>query len=178
MTEKERVNKLREVEKDLFASQDVLVMSALKKVKDIGDTSMIVPLLTVYKENESKEVRNEISTMLSTIKVTGADLELGKALKNPEFKEIRGSIMNFMWNAGVNPIDHIDTIAQIAVEGSFMDAVESLTVIENMEGPFPEEELMEALVTVKEFMVANPDDEKIELIKSLHELLTSFEHYQ
>jgi hypothetical protein len=55
----------------------------------------------------------------------------------------------------------------IAIEGDFMEAMECLTIIESMEPPLPEDQLMDCLLSLKEYFSKNPTGEKVTLIKSI-----------
>ena len=55
-----------------------------------------------------------------------------------------------------------------------MVALEALTLIENLDGPFNEEDLIEGLISVNEYL-SNELDDKEDLIRSISETLQLFE---
>jgi hypothetical protein len=63
-----------------------------------------------------------------------------------------------------------------AIKGSFMEAFEAYTIIDNLEGPFEEENIMEAQLVLKSyFSMANEDEEKFSIMKKIAKQLADFE---
>jgi hypothetical protein len=170
-----RKKELDQIKKDLFSSESSKVISALKMARDKGDHSLIDPLLTLFLNEKDEAIRGEIQDMLSTLKISKAEKELEKALINGRFAEIRGFILSFMWSSGMNPSGSIKAICQAAVEGDFATALEALTLMENMEGPFDETELMEANLQIRQGIEDSKDSEKLPLLRSMFQLLSNAE---
>ncbi len=79
-----------------------------------------------------------------------------------------------IWSSNLDACDHIPVIVNVACKSDFMVALEALTLIENLEGPFNEEDLMEGMIHINEYM-SGPLDDKEGLIKSISETLMLFE---
>jgi hypothetical protein len=62
---------------------------------------------------------------------------------------------------------------RIALEGNFMEALECLTLIENLEAPLPEEELMDALIQLKDYFSDknHEQQDKFDLIRTIATIL-------
>jgi hypothetical protein len=57
-----------------------------------------------------------------------------------------------------------------------MEAFEAYTIIDNLEGPFEEENIMEAQLVLKSyFSMANEDEEKFSIMKKIAKQLADFE---
>ena len=168
---KSKKKQFEEIKTDLFASQDVIVENALKKVEKMGDHSFIHPLLHVLMENENENIQDKISKMLSELKVSKAEDELLSALEDEVFIKIHGQILSFIWNSGFQPADHIATITQVAIQGDYMAALEALTLLDNIDGPFQEEHIMESTIELRNYLMENSDSDKKDLLVAMLNLL-------
>lgn len=157
---------LEEIKRDLFSGEDGVVLKALTKTRELGNAALVEPLLAVYLSTGSSIVREEAGDMLNTLKVSGTEEAFIHALLQPQWSGRRGEIVAFMWNSGVQPVDYFDVIARTAVEGSYTDALECLTLLENLDEEIPEEQLLESLAIVQQQLNDYPDDEKTPLLQA------------
>lgn len=164
-----------EIKKDLFSPVEETVLAAVKKAEKHGDASFIEPLLQVYVSSEDEEVKGAISQMLSSLKVSDTEEELVGALENPKFADHRSDILSFIWQCGFQPVEHVALFARIATSGSYMETLESLTVIEQMEPPMQEDSLIEAMIEVRTYLADKPDPKKKDLLVAMHSVLTNLE---
>lgn len=159
------------IKKDLFAADHAKVVSALKRTRELGNHSLIEPLLTLFLNEKDELVRSEIKDMLSTLKISKAQSELETALVNPLFKPIRADILSFLWNSGMNPKKSTLAIAQAAVDGDFLTALEALTLMESMTGVLDEAQVMEATILLRHALEDKKNADKQDLLRSLFQLL-------
>lgn len=179
MTEKSKKSTKKniqaEIKKDLFSPVEETVLAAVTKAEKYGDATFIEPLLQVYISTEVEEVKEAVSQMLSSLKVSDAEAELVAALENPKFIDYRADILSFIWESGFHPIEHVALFARIATSGSYMETLESLTVIEQFEPPMQEDSLIEALIEVRTYLADKPDPEKKDLLVVMHTVLSDLE---
>ncbi len=71
----------------------------------------------------------------------------------------------------MNPAANIDVFTRIAVDGDYMEALEALTVIENLEGPFEEHTVLESLLKLKTYLDEDVDEEKKTLISTIQQIV-------
>ena len=76
-------------------------------------------------------------------------------------------------NTKVDFSDYLDEFVQIAVEGNFMETLDCLTIIENLEGPFMEENILEAQLHLKSYLEqpGSKDEQKAQLLSEIALLL-------
>ena len=165
---------LKEAMVALFSADTATAMKGLNKIKEIGNGTVIHPLLDVYMESEDAVFQMEIREILTNLKSETAIEPLVEALEIEKYKSERGLILASLWSSGFYPSEAIDKITRAAVEGDYMCAVEALTVVENMEGPFQYESLEEATAIAEEYLGENPDDPIVALIESLYDLLLDY----
>lgn len=165
---------LEEIKKELNSSQEVLVKNAIKNIQKKGDHTLIETILEVYQSTDNLETKNELGTMLSSLKISKAEDELLKALNEPKFGSIHQDILSFIWNSGFQPMDHLLDFVSVAIKGDYMTALEALTLVENLDGPFQEELIIESTIELKNYISENQKDEKIDLMKSLLGVVSTF----
>lgn len=161
-------NKLvEEIKNDLFSGDDVVVMKAVLKCKDQDSTALVEPLITVYASTSMPEIKREVSDLLNNIKVPNAEQAFLKALANKQNAKIRKDILSFIWNSGIQPAEQIVELTEIAIDGTFEEALECLTIIENIDDQVPEEKILESASVLRSAISSNPQDPKTALLADI-----------
>lgn len=175
--EKPKEKLIRKIGEELVSKDESTVRSALKKTEKHGDVAHVRPLLVAFKHAKEGKLKEELREVLSTLKLSGAEGVFMEALEDEEFDVIRAEILSFCWNAGFQPVDALDLISKISLEGDFMTAVEGLTLIESMAGPMDEESLFQALIYLREFLKDHKDDghPNYEIALTLYGVLSAHE---
>jgi hypothetical protein len=137
-------NTTAEILSDLFSGDDKKLNNAISNIQEHPSLAFIQPLLALYFETSNDTVREQLHDMLGSIKVKGFEDELMLALRKPEWVSHRGQILAFMWNAGGNPILHVKEIIELSLAGGMETLLECYSVLETMEGPLTEEQLIES----------------------------------
>ncbi|MDG2369985.1 MAG: hypothetical protein P8M12_05040 [Flavobacteriales bacterium] len=159
---------------DLESGNNAKVKNALKKLSSKGNESILEPLIEFYTSlNEEDSIRNEIKTVFSQLKSTKALPELIKNLTHPD-NRVKELVLFSIWSSNLDAVDAIPSVVDCACKGDFMVALEALTLIENLEGPFNEQDLIESMISINEYLSKEKDD-KIELIQSILQTITKFE---
>jgi hypothetical protein len=172
--EKKESKRLKEAMLKVYAADKPTIIKGLKSLRDVGTAGVIHPLLDVHKDAEDEDVRKEIEDILANLKLEAAIHPLVEALEEERFSEQRGLILSSLWNSGFYPSEHLELITKAAIDGDYLCAVEAITVIENMEGPFQFDSVEEASLLVDEFLSEGIEDPKVLLIESLRDLLLDF----
>ncbi len=167
--------KTEEIKNNLFSSDEKKVLQALEKVKKKGDYTFIEPLLMLAIDNESSEIKRQANEILSSLKISEAENELFRLMKDEKFEEYRPILLSFLWNSGFFPTDRLLTLTNFLLTGDFLTALEALTVIENMESPFDEVQLTESLALTKTHLLKHPDEDTNDLVMSLYDVLSRFQ---
>jgi len=173
---KPKIGKILEgILNDLTASDEKIVLSALKKIRSKGNTLVINPMLDLFMNTDNEKVKKETKLVLSELKDKSCTLPLVKRLaeNNSELNEL---ILFVLWNSDLDAKAYIAEIVAASIKGNFMVALEGLTVIENLEGPYDEVTLNEAKINLATYF-DNKEDEKIDLIKSILGFVQSFDGF-
>lgn len=151
MAEKKN-QKLKEILKDLSSSDPKLISKAVKALESNGDSSVIKPLVDKLLSGVNEKNQGEIVELLSSLKDTSVVVEMMDVIEDEKYRSIRQVLLSTIWNTKVDFSDYIDEFVGIAVDGDFMEALDCLTIIENLEGPFMEENILEAQLHLKRYL--------------------------
>ena len=164
-----------QIKLDLLSEDDKIVTKALTKTRDKGNELLIDTLIQLYSSSENEMIKEEVKSIFSEIKNKNSIDYLLPHLesKNNEIKELA---LYALWSSGLDMTDHIPKVVDAACSGSFMVILEALTVLENLEGPFPEEDLLEANTLLQEQLHESNESSSKDLLKSMHEVIQKYEN--
>jgi len=140
--------KLDAIRNDLFSEDDALVAKAISRCEEEGSAPLVEPLLAFYASKAPQSLRMRVADMLGSLKISNVETFFLQALANPQWKHIRKDIVGFMWNTGLQPVDAVSQISELATSGDYTLTVECLTLLESIEDPIPEEQLLESIAIV------------------------------
>jgi HEAT repeat protein len=176
MTDTDKQKKLIEdLILDLKSEDPKTLTSALKRVRSKGNEAVIPYLFKLIEGENTPKIKAEAKKIILELKTTAAIPELLNQLQseNPEARELA---LGAFWQTGFNAFEHIDAFVLAASKGTYMEAVEAYTIIDNLDGPFVEEPIIEGQLILKQyFSDNNTDDEKYELMKSIALALDNYE---
>lgn len=156
MVDKKKTNKkVLELIKQLESTEPKNVIKAIKALKIHGDESAIEPLVKLYSKTKNNAIQSEIVDLLNSIKSTKVPAVLIPCLTNEEYSNARQVMLGSIWNSNLDYTDYLSEIVETAQKGEMMDAMECLTILENMEGTLSEEKIMDALVSIKSYLSEN-----------------------
>lgn len=148
-------------------------LEAVKSLKMHGDKSAIEPLVHLLATTEDEQIEKEIILLLNTIKISDSPEEIINCLTNPSFAEVRIPLLCSIWNTGLDYRPYLKEILAVTVQGGIEESLECITIIENQEGKFSEEQLYEGLLILNEYLVNNQNDKgpKTEMLIEMREIL-------
>jgi len=158
---------VEDIKKDLFSGDDTVVMKAVHRCQEEGNSQLVQPLVAVYCTTPNLIIKSEIGEMLSSLKVSGVEDVFVDALKNPDFKASRKELLSFIWSSGLQPVNDVAFMVELAIDGTYEEAIECLTIIESMDDAIPEQELLEGSSLARAFITSNKEDDKVGLIADL-----------
>ncbi len=170
MEKKETVKqkKVKDLLATLESGDDKQQVKAVQGLKVHGNETVIEPLLLTLANNPSDAVYSEIVDLLNTPKSTKVPAEIAKALVDKRFVEIRHTLLTTIWNSGLDYRPYLTEIVTAGTEGEMMDALECITIIENIEGEMTEDQLFEPLIVLTEYLGSTRDEgPKLDLIREV-----------
>lgn len=164
-----------EVVAELFSGNDPQIESAIEKIQANPSVEYIAPLLVLFFETKEGELQERLRDILGSIKVSGFEQEFISAMRKPEWKMHRGQLMAFMWNAGGNPVESVRELIEMAVEGGMETLLECYSILDTMEGPLLEEQLIESQSFLHEQFQQMPDGHEKQLVAMLSNVIAEKE---
>ena len=144
--------KIKKIISDLNSDDSVKISKAVKLLETYGDSSVIRPLASRLLKNIPEKNKKEILELLSSLKDTSVVTEIMDVLGDQEFRAVRQLILSTIWNTKIDFSDYIDDFVLYATEGNLLEALDCLTIIENLEGPFMEESILECQLHLKNYL--------------------------
>lgn len=167
--EKKQLQRIKELRSGLASTDENEVYKAVQEAREEGDARIVPDLIEVWAVSDNPEIREAILKIFYDLKDSQATEHLLEALDHPDIKD-RSELLAVFWNSRLDGSEKIDKFTEIAVEGSYQEAFEALTAIEEMEGPFDENSVMEAQLWTKTYY-AQGEDEKKAIIRTIDEQL-------
>ncbi len=168
--DKQRKQKIASILADISSGDGKKASRAIKSLEQYGDASVIKPIFEVLKSDQLREKnKNELIELLCSIKDTSVIVEVMDILDDGAFESVHSVALSAIWNMKVDFSDYIDDFVLIATNGSFLEALDCLTIIENLEGPFMEENLLECQLHLKNFMESDApkDEQKMQILQDI-----------
>lgn len=135
-----------------FESKDeAKVEKAIKAIKTDGNSTTILPMIQYLAITKNENHGKEIIEILSSLKDTSAVEGIMEALRNDDFISIRQPLLSTIWNTQLDYTPYFADFVAIACDGDFMEALDCLTIIENMPSQIEERHLLEAQWHLKEY---------------------------
>ena len=166
-TQERFINQLKE---DLSSSNDTVIKKALIKTRAKGNEQLIEPLIDLYSKTENLKIKEEIKSILSELKNKDI-LEFLLPQLNEGTNEVKELILFSIWSSGIDMTDHIPVLIEASCSGNYMVILEALTVLENLEGPFNEDDLFQANTLLQQHLYELEDSKEKELIKSMYDIV-------
>ena len=169
MTETKKQQKINTILSKLNSGDTKIVSKAIKSFESNGDSSVIRPLAELLLSDVSEINTKEILELFSSLKDSDARSEIMQIIDEKQFISIRQLMLSTIWNTKIDFSGYIDEFVDIAINGSFLEAIDCLTIIENLEGPFMEEDLLECESHLKKYMTSNPekDDQRAFILSEI-----------
>ena len=152
MAEKKANIKVSNMLQELYSDKQDLALEALIKLESTGNISLISDLFKAYTSLKDTLIKKKILEFLSNIQKQEACSEIVRLIENEKNTTLQQEFLTIIWNSKLDFSAYLANVISLAVKGDFMQALECLTIIENMPGPFQEEQLLEAQLYLKDYL--------------------------
>lgn len=132
-------------------------LKVLKKVKNSGSSELIKPMIELFNNSDSK-IADQILDILAQLKDTKSGDEVLSGLLSTEDYEKKAQILNSMWNSSLDYSEKVAPVIKNGLENDFMVAFEIVTIVENLKGPFVEEDLLDASLHLSSVKIEDYDE--------------------
>lgn len=160
---------IKQIIAGLESGSEKEITKSLVALKVEGNQKVIQPLANLLLTTQDEKITKEVLELFSSLKATSAAEEVMNILKDDNYAEIRQLLLSTIWNTQLDYSNYIADFVSIATEGDFLEALDCLTILEAMPGPFEERHILEAQWHLKEFIEddAPKDPRKMEIMSDI-----------
>ncbi len=166
--------------KELSSEEEKRVSEAIGALSNVGNSTVIFPVASCLLQTKSEKNRKEILHFFSSLIDPDVAGTMIKLLQDDDFLAIRQVMLTTIWSGKIDFSAYIAEFVEVAVEGDFVIALDCLTIIEQMSGPFKENHLLEAQLHLKEYLEdGNIKEERHQqFVSEIAQKLKEFIHFE
>ena len=155
-----------------FKSDDSkIVLEAIKKNRKEGNSVSFKALLELLRDTDEPTVEAAIIEFLYDLKDEESIPVLIDAIQDEDFLFYQSFLVAAFWQSAIDGSDYLDVFVKTAIKGDYMTSLEALTVIENFDSAFPQDELIELESDLIEAAEEVDDDDKKVLLVSMADVV-------
>ena len=150
--DKTKDKKIQSIIIELTSGNEQKISKAISTLQSTGKASMIPVLANLLRVDLSDKNRNELIELFNGLKDTDAIPYMIDLIRDDNNADIRQVLLTTIWSSKLDYSEYLPDFVSIATEGDFMEALECLTIIENLEGPFTEQLILESQLHLKDYI--------------------------
>lgn len=167
--EKRKDKKIQSIIGDLVSGNEQKFTGAINALQSLGSGSLIPELAKLLRADLTGKNRNELVELFNDLKDTDAIPFMMDVVKDDNNADIRQVLLTTIWSSKLDYSQYLPDFVSIATEGDFMEALECLTIIENLEGPFSEQLILESQLHLRDYVQDNSpkDPQKAQIMSEI-----------
>ena len=177
MADNKHQQKINQIITDLRSKKEVSISAALKAIHVHGKADIIPVVLEIWAGGLSEKNDNEVRELLIGLKDTSTIDPLMEGFRESEDSAFRRKLLSVFWNSKLDFSEYLSDFVLFALDGDFMDCLESLTVIEQFDNSVPESAILESQLLLKEYFSKEQptEDKKLQLLQEIMLRIKDFE---
>jgi hypothetical protein len=128
---------------DLWSADDMIVLKTLRRLRTAGNLTYIPDILKLLSQTRNELIEKELIRFLADIKEQGVVPLVVAGLKKPGLKTAHAGILSAIWQSRLDYSRYMDLFIQLFLEGDYLVALESFTVIEQSIEHLSDQEIAE-----------------------------------
>lgn len=144
--------RIKQLIADLFSKDDKKVLKTISILEAEGTADVLKPMCECYLEQSSEKVKSKIEEFFNKLSDSSAAPEMVELLRDEALIEMRRMLLGACWQSKLDMSPYLADFVAIATEGSFLEVFECATIVDNLEGPFNEGQILESQLYLKEFL--------------------------
>jgi hypothetical protein len=163
--------KIEKLTAKLRSNSEDTVIETLDIIREEGNAKVLPAVLDLLADTDNPEIEAAIIQLLFDLQDEEAVPYLVSALNNQRMKYYYSFLISAFWQSSLDGSDHLTLFVNKAVKGDYMVCLEALTVIENFDTSFDNEEVQHCASMLMEAVEREKVGEKKELLKSMLEVV-------
>jgi hypothetical protein len=174
---KQQKLKVKNLLLELLSGNEAKASAAIKALQANGDSSILEPMAALLLTDLSPKIKEEIVEFLSSLKDSSAVDEMMRIIGETDYLPIRQLLLSTIWNSKLDYSYFLPEFVEIAIDGDFMEALECLTIIENLSGPIEERHVLETKLHLREYVedTAPKDPQKAQILSEIAVIVKDFD---
>lgn len=152
---------------------DELLLKHLNEIRNIGNEHLIKPMVHILVNTTNDQVYEEITQVLFELKNQQCIVPLLELIQDKSTVEHRDVLVSALWQSNLRCEAYVKTLVDIALENDYLTCIEVLTVIENLSNGIPDQDLIDGLHKIDEYLNSHKDV-KNSLLQELKAILEQF----
>lgn len=162
--------KFNQLVRDLKSNQENIALRAVSDIRKNGDPDILPVLAKLMTTSDNEKLVSNIRGVFYDLKDPMAAEMMTEIIGNPEFADNKTFLISSCWESKVDYSNHLSFFVDLVIGEDMQTSIEALTVVEEMLGPFDENELEENLDKIHEYLDF-PTNENEALVGTLAEML-------
>ncbi|MES2800689.1 MAG: hypothetical protein V4638_11780 [Bacteroidota bacterium] len=150
--ENKLTKKIQVVLNDLKLGDEDKMSKAILAIQSVGKAQIIPDLVQLLHEDLSAKNRKELIDVFNNLSDSDAIEYMMEEVNDDKNESLRSVLLNTMWNSKLDYSAFLPDFVLLAIQGDFTIALECLTIIENLDGPFSEQLILECQLLLREYM--------------------------
>jgi len=172
MLEPKKSNRLNNIIADLYTKENKKVLFALEQLRKHGKKEAFLSLIDTLITTTDDEIKQEIINLLFDLRDQAVVDTIISAINNKKYASIKSVLISIFWQSSLDGSQYISTFIRQAIKGDYLIGIEVLSVIENFNNTFAEEEINDLKFDLDEAIEAE-ETEKVKLLISMKTVLDS-----
>ncbi len=152
--------------KSLKSEEESIALKAVEDVRKMGDETILPVLAKLLTSSQHEQVKSGIRKVFTDLKDQKSAVAVTEIINDPDFAEEKAFFVSTCWEAKIDYSGFLPFFVELVIEEEFSVSMEALTVIEEMKGPFDENELLQGIDRAHEYLDF-PSNENEALVENL-----------
>jgi hypothetical protein len=167
----EENKEIKSIISDLQSGDTAKILDALKRNRKDGNKTTFKAVLLCLKDTDDPDVEANIIQFLHDLKDESSIPLLIEAIEDEAYSYYHSFLIASFWQSSLDGSDYIELFIKKAIENDYMTALEVLTVVENFDNFFSQDELIEFEADINEAVLEEQNEEKKKLLESLADVV-------
>lgn len=119
----------------LDSNNPIIIKETLNEIRLNGNINILPSLFNLVKKYKNEEIGYITINILKDIKLTTFKEILINEINNPQYLNIKTTLLSICWESSLDFSDYIFTFAKIVIQDNFTNSFESYTIIKNFNNP-------------------------------------------
>lgn len=152
--------------KNLKSQEEGIALKAVEDVRKVGDETILPILAKLLASSQYEQVKTDIRKVFTDLKDQKSATAITEIIIDPDFANEKAFFVSTCWEGKVDYSGFLPLFVDLVIEDDFNVSMEALTVIEEMKGPFDENDLLEGIDRAHEYLDF-PNNENEALVENL-----------